>query len=141
VPNPIIEHNYVYGLRAFGASHNEAFTIRSFTGTACTVRKNKFIADSGNDSGAIFLQAYVGDIGNVTIDDNYMSCPGNHTLAADTNGASYTGPMNFTNNRWGPHGVGFLNASISGFTPATWTSNYEYDANNPPTYEGAAVTY
>lgn len=76
--NSTIERNYVTGLVAWGdpgkdGNHSDAFTIRDFSAEEnqnrrAVVRNNRFNEDSGNDSGALFLQTYSGEIENVLLE-------------------------------------------------------------------------
>lgn len=84
--NPVIEGNYVHDLYAWGdpgttGNHVAAFTIRDFNGTdlpdrILTVRNNRFVCDSGNDSGACFIQpegGWLPGIHDVLISGNLLA--------------------------------------------------------------------
>lgn len=133
----VIEGNYVYGLRSgfYGTppqqSHNEAATIRSFTGTSLQWRNNRLESLSGADSGAMFIQTFASDIRNVTLSGNLF-----HTMAWNlpleaAYGNTYSN-MQAINNRFVVPPGGFGVAYVTGGPGwAVWSENYRYDASAP----------
>ena len=139
----LIEHNYVHDLRAglYGPgpemSHNEAGTIRGYTGSSLIWRKCKLISNSGSDSGALFIQTYDSNISNVLVEDNYFETPNYGLRLRAEYGHTYSA-MSSNNNRFGPCGYGPAE-TYNGPGWASWTNNYGYNGSNPPTYAGASV--
>lgn len=133
VHNALAENNYVYGLRSYGDSHNEAATIRDFVKNSANTRTVKFInnrldCSSGNATGGLFIQPTWLDIYNGLIQGNYLEGEG-YNLYLENKDGIY-GNMRAIDNRfrptgWGPH------ANPSGFGWAVWTDNYRYDSTKP----------
>ncbi|WP_125778247.1 hypothetical protein [Antribacter gilvus] len=81
-----VERNYVTGHVAWGdaagsGNHSDAFTIRDFSAASrsdrsLVVRNNRFDCDSGNATGAFFIQTYAGRIDNVHIEGNLLEGEG-----------------------------------------------------------------
>lgn len=141
-----IEGNYVTGLTAFGdpgttGNHSDAFTIRDFITTSnpnrrATIINNRFNCDSGNDTGAFFIQQTWNDnIDYVAIEGNLLEGEG-YQLALEGN--TYGTHMSAVNNRFS--GTGYGPALVQGSGPgwATWSNNF---INNPSATnnQGAAV--
>lgn len=132
----IVEGNYVTGLTAFGdpgttGNHSDAFTIRDFVTTSnpgrqALVKNNRFDCNSGNDTGAIFIQQTWGDdISNVTIEGNLLE-GGGYQLQLEGN--TYGTNMKAVNNRFSGTGYGPAAKAGSGPGWGVWTNNY---LNNP----------
>ena len=141
VTSGLIEHNYIYSLRGGGTppddSHNEAGTVRSFTGTSLVWRNNKLICLTGHDSGALFLQTYAGDINNVSVEGNYFETASWCLYLEQSYGNTYSN-MSAVNNRFKQSGFGPI-AEVGGPGFAVLSQNYFYNASNPPTYAGSSV--
>ena len=81
-----VSGNYVTDLRSWGdggtsGNHSDGFTVRDFDsartpGRSLLIRNNRFDSDSGNDTGALFIQTYSGDIDNVTVEGNLLEGDG-----------------------------------------------------------------
>lgn len=138
-------NNYVHRLRGYGnpattGSHNEAATVRDHQPGAgnrtLTFRGNFLTSDSGNDTGALFLQPYGGFINNVTIENNLVA-GGGYQLILEGNHSGYGNNMRSINNRFSGTGFG------PGYTDggpgwALWTGNYR-NAPGQPDNKGAVV--
>ncbi|OQB07927.1 MAG: hypothetical protein BWY17_05171 [Deltaproteobacteria bacterium ADurb.Bin207] len=128
-----VEQNYVHDLRAgmFGnppqPSHNESATIRSFGGTSLLWKNNRLESFSGSDSGALFIQAYAGEIRNVVIEGNFMDTYG-YDLPLETHGQNGYSNMKAIDNRFGlsGYGVGYV---TGGPGWDVWADNYIYEKN------------
>lgn len=131
-----IEGNYVTGLTAYGdpattGNHSDAFTIRDFVTTnnpsrKAVVKNNRFDCNSGNDTGALFIQQTWGDdIDNVLIEGNLLEGLG-YQLQLDGN--TYGSRMYVINNRLSGTGFGAAAMGGSGQGWGTWTNNF---INNP----------
>jgi len=133
VHNALAENNYVYGLRSYGDSHNEAATIRDFRKNSTNTRTVKFLnnrldCSSGNTTAALFIQPTWVDIYNGLIQGNYLEGEG-YNLYMENKGGIY-GNMRAIDNRFRPTGWGPA-ATPSGFGWAAWSDNYRYDATKP----------
>lgn len=129
----VVENNYVDNLSAYGdgatdGNHSDAFTVRDFDASAVpsrtlTVRDNRFDCDSGNDTGAVFIQTYNGDISNVSLTGNLLEGDGYQLGLESGFGHTYSG-MVATDNRFS--GTGWGPAYIGGTGPnwSTWSGNY-----------------
>lgn len=129
-----IQGNYVHQLRAFGGSHNEAFTIRDFpTNTNpsrfMNILNNRFDASSGNDTGAAFIQTYGGDINNVLFEGNLLEGEGYQLGLEAGFGNIYGTSMRVNNNRFTGtgYGVGYITDAGLGYGWSQWTNNYLYN--------------
>lgn len=129
-----IQGNYVHQLRAFGSSHNEAFTIRDFpTNTNpnrfMNILNNRFDASSGNDTGAAFLQTYGGDINNILFEGNLFEGSGYQLGLEAGYGNIYGTSMRVNNNRFTGtgYGVGYITDAGLGYGWSQWTNNYIYN--------------
>ena len=111
----LVEGNYVTDLRAWGdgsttGNHSDAFTVRDFDADSApdrslVIRNNRFDSDSGNDTGALFIQTYSGDIDNVFIEGNLLE-GGGYQLGLEVNGDSTYGNLSATDNRFSGTGYG-----------------------------------
>ncbi len=134
----LVEHNYVTGLVAWGdgattGNHSDAFTIRDFDGRhraarRAIVRNNRFDCNSGNDTGALFIQTFAGRIDNVTIEGNLLE-GGGYQLGLNQANHPY-GAMRASNNRF--TGTGYGPAYVqNGSGWSEWVDNYRYDPAAP----------
>ncbi len=141
-----VEGNYVTGLVAWGnpattGNHSDAFTIRDFTNRSradrqLTVVNNRFNADSGSDTGALFIQTYSGSIDNVLIQGNLLEGNG-YQLGLNQMNDSYSN-LRSVNNRFSGTGFGATYAQGgSGWTQ--WDSNYIYKSSATDS-KGAVVS-
>ncbi len=130
----LIENNYVHDLRAYGDSHNESGTIRSFNPTndpsITNIWRNNWLESmTGSDSGALFGQPYSTDINNVYIEGNYLKTY-NYCVVIGTYGSNTYRNYNVNNNRFEQVGFGPFWVNYGpGF--ATWTENYYNNSANP----------
>lgn len=138
-----VQGNYVHQLRAFGGSHNEAFTIRDFpTDTnpsrSINILNNRFDSSSGNDTGAAFLQTYGDDINNVLFEGNLLEGEGYQLGLEAGFGNIYGTSMRVNNNRFTGtgYGVGYVSDAGLGYGWSQWTNNYIY---NPGAVNGQGV--
>lgn len=131
-----IEGNYVTGLVAWGdpattGNHSDAFTIRDFTDRSnadrqLTVLNNRFNADSGSDTGALFIQTYSGSIDNVLIQGNLLEGNG-YQLGLNEMNSSYSN-LRSVDNRFSGTGFGATYVQRgSGWTD--WSNNYIYKSS------------
>lgn len=131
-----IEGNYVTGLTAYGdpsttGNHSDAFTIRDFVTTSnptryAIIKNNRFNSNSGNDTGAFFVQQTWGDdIDNVLIGGNLLEGLG-YQLVLDGN--TYGNRLYVINNRFSGTGYGAAAMGGSGSGWGVWTNNF---INNP----------
>lgn len=142
----IVEHNYVTRLKAYGdgattGNHSDAFTIRDFDASAkpsraVIVRNNRFDCNSGNDTGAFFIQTYAGNINNVTATGNLLEGSGYNLGLNQDFGNTYANVM-ATNNRFTPSGYGAAYVQGGGGWTG-WSNNYINDATKPNN-QGAVV--
>ncbi len=132
----LIERNYVTDLIAWGnaattGNHTDGFTIRDFSAAEradrqLVVRNNRFGSDSGNDTGAFFIQAYSGRIDNVTVEGNLLEGKG-YQLALESKNYGYSN-VRAMNNRF--TGTGFGPAYVTGGSGwQQWQDNYIYSAS------------
>lgn len=138
-----VQGNYVHQLRAFGVSHNEAFTIRDFPtnivpNRSINILNNRFDASSGNDTGAAFLQTYGDNINNVLFDGNLLEGEGYQLGLEAGYGNIYGTSMRVNNNRFTGtgYGVGYVTDAGLGYGWSQWTNNYIY---NPGAVNGQGV--
>lgn len=131
-------NNYVHQLRGYGnpattGSHNEAATVRDHNpgpgNRQLTFRGNYLTSDSGNDTGALFLQPYGGFINNVTVENNLLA-GGGYQLILEGNYNGYGNNMRSINNRFSATGFG------PGYTDggpgwSLWTENYRNAPGQP----------
>lgn len=130
----LIAGNYVTGLVAWGdgattGNHSDAFTIRDFSSErrpdrSLIVRDNRFDCDSGNDTGALFIQTYSGRIDNVLVQGNLLEGNG-YQLGLEQKNSPYSN-LRAVNNRfsgtgWGPTYV------TGGPGWDEWEANYLFD--------------
>lgn len=146
----IAEGNYVHDLRAFGdagttGSHNASLTIRDFDtrdtpSRRLTVRNNRLDCDSGNDSGAVFIQAWAGFIDQVLLEGNLLEGNG-YQLVLEANEAGYGRNMGAVNNRFSGtgYGPGYVDARDLDHRWTTWRDNALHDPDAPE-HRGAPVT-
>lgn len=134
----LVEHNLVTDLVAWGdgatdGNHSDAFTIRDFDASRhknrqAIIRNNRFDCDSGNDTGALFIQTYSGRIDNVTVEGNLLEGGGYQLGLNEANNPYST--MHASNNRF--TGTGYGPAYVQGGSGWTsWTDNHLYDASQP----------
>ena len=138
----IADGNYVHDLRAFGdagttGSHNESFTIRDFDPSdnparRLVVRNNRLDCDSGNDSGAMFIQAYAGYIDQVRLEGNLLEGNG-YQLVLEANGSGYGMNLAAVDNRFSGtgYGAGYVDDGGQGYGWTTWEDNYVDDPSRP----------
>jgi hypothetical protein len=138
----IADGNYVHDLRAFGdpattGSHNESFTIRDFDPSdnpdrRLVVRNNRLDCDTGNDSGAMFIQAYAGYIDQVRLEGNLLEGNG-YQLVLEANGSGYGMSMAAVDNRFSGtgYGPGYVDDGGQGYGWTTWEDNYIDDPSRP----------
>lgn len=110
----LVERNYVTGLVAWGdaatvGNHSDAFTVRDFDASLnperrLVVQGNRFDCNSGNDTGALFIQTYAGRIDNVVIERNLLEGAG-YQLALNEVNAPY-GDLQAVDNRFSGTGYG-----------------------------------
>lgn len=131
----LVEHNLVTGLLAWGdgakdGNHSDAFTVRDFDVTThpqrrLVVRNNRFDCDSGNDTGALFIQTYAGPIVNALVEGNLLE-GGGYQLGLNEANHPYRG-LSAVNNRFS--GTGYGPAYVQGGGGwDQWKDNYLYDA-------------
>lgn len=131
-----IEGNYVTGLVAWGdpattGNHSDAFTIRDFTNGSradrqLTVLNNRFNANSGSDTGALFIQTYSGTINNVIIQGNLLEGNG-YQLGLNQMNEPYSN-LRSVNNRFSGTGFGATYVQ-NGPGWAQWDGNYVYSSS------------
>lgn len=144
----LAEQNYVANLRAYGnpatsGSHNEAATIRDFVKSGKGSRTVKFLnnkLDSGgagdNETGAMFIQPWLGNINNGLLQGNHFIGGGYNLYIENHSGHTY-GNMQAINNRFTSTGYG-PSAVASGPGWKVFQDNYLYDETKPDT-KGPAV--
>ncbi|MGH8240716.1 MAG: hypothetical protein ACREXP_27370 [Steroidobacteraceae bacterium] len=135
----VVENNYVTRLRAWGdagttGSHNESMTVRDFDPRSrpersLTIRSNRFVSKSGNDSAAFFIQPFGGYIDQVLIRDNVLESF-NVGLALEVRPNGYGSHMRALNNRFvrGQSGPAYVDGGPGW---AEWSENHFYDAAAP----------
>lgn len=143
----LIEGNYVTGLRAYGdpsttGNHSDAFTVRGFStsansGRTLTVRNNRLNCNSGNDTGAFFVQTWEDNIGNVTAEGNLLEGDAYQLVLSGGFGNNYSN-MKAINNRFSNTGYG---ASYVADGPgwSQWSENYVNDPSKPD-HKGQALS-
>ncbi len=145
VADCLIENNYVHDLRAYGdpkttGSHNESATIRGYVGNSLIFQNNSFTCKTGNDSGALFIQAYANYINNVSVTGNFLDSFG-WDLGLEANNNGYGSQMRAVNNRFvdeGSEGLG--TAYVTGGSGwSEWSENYVDDPTDPD-HKGASVS-
>jgi hypothetical protein len=136
----LIEHNYVHRLVRWGdpfttGNHSSGLTIRDFSDIdrpdrTATIRNNRFMADSGNDTGAVFIAAQEGRINNVRVEGNLMEGNTNNLiLEANRNGYDN---ISIINNRFNPSPTAYNTFFMQGGPgPAIWRDNYRFDPSAP----------
>jgi hypothetical protein len=145
--NALAEGNYVRGLRTAGDAHNDGATIRDFPldrnpGRTLAFRNNRIDCSTGQDTGALFIQTYGGDIDNVTVEGNLLE-GGGYQLGLESGfGNAYGKNMKSVNNRftgsgWGP---AYVTANGVDYKWAVWQDNFLLDPNAPDAKGKAAVT-
>jgi hypothetical protein len=142
----MVEGNYVTGLTANGDSatsgnHSDAFTVRDFDvstnpGRTLQVRNNRFDCDSGNDTGAFFIQTYGGPIANLTATGNLLE-GGGYQLGLNQEGIHEYSNLVATDNRFS--GTGYGAAYVQGGNGWTgWDRNF-IDAPMADDHRGTAI--
>lgn len=146
----VIEGNYVTKLVAWGdpagdGNHSDGFTVRDFNASTTPsrtlmVRGNRIDCDSGNDSGAFFIQTYGGNIRNVTAQDNLLEGGGYQLVLGGGFGNSYSN-MRAINNRFS--GTGYGAGYVAYDQGSGWTEQRDNYINNPakPDNKGTAVAF
>lgn len=136
--NALVEGNYVTRLLAWGDSatdgnHSDGFTIRDFDIASdrtrqAIVRNNRFDCDSGNATGAVFIQTYAGPIGNVRLEGNLLE-GGGYQLSLNQTNHRYSN-MSAVNNRFS--GTGWGPSAVQGGPGwQTWRDNHLLDLSAP----------
>ena len=140
----LVEQNYVVGLVSFGtgATHSDAFTIRDLDGSqkpdrVGIVRNNRFNCDGGDESGALFLQAW-GKIHNVTVEGNLLE-GGGYQLTLETKDGGTYGNIKAMDNRFSGTGWGAVNTVLGGPGWTVWQQNY-YNSWTAANNQGAPVS-
>jgi len=141
--NAIAIGNYVHRLRSYGdpagdGSHNESFTIRDFVTTANPNRRarvlgNRFDSSSGNDSGALFIQTYAGNIDMLQIEANLLEGGGYQLVLEAHSGNVYGRNMRAVNNRFSGSGYGpaYVDGKGLNYGWLEWRDNYINDPTQP----------
>lgn len=139
----IAEGNLVHALRASGdpagsGSHNEALTIRDFDRSQAPsrrarVRYNRLDCQTGNDTGALFIQTYGGDIDGVTLEGNLLSGGGYQLILEAGFGHVYGEDMGAMNNRFSGtgYGPGYADGKGLGYGFSVWEDNAIDDPSKP----------
>lgn len=145
--NALAEGNYVRGLRTAGDAHNDGATVRDFpldknAGRTLTFRNNRIDCSTGQDTGALFIQTYGGDIDNVTVEGNLLEGGGYQLGLESSHGNQYGRNMRSINNRFTGSGWGaaYVTANGVGYKWAVWQDNFLLDANAPDAKGKAAGT-
>lgn len=142
VEDSVYEEGTAYGNPATSGSHNEALTHRS-TAVNTFNRCRLDCFGQGNLSAVVQVQGDGSAAGNLALDSCFLNSGDiYYALVADTHpgGSLVAGSIDVTNSRWPTlTSVGYSIESGWG-AKGTWTGNYRYDASNPPTYAGPAVT-
>ena len=143
-----VEGNYVNNLRSWGdgatnGNHSDALTVRDFDLSSNAARQlaisnNRLDCDSGNDTGALFIQTYSGNISNVTIEGNLLEGKGYQLVLVAGSGHTYSN-MKAINNRMTGTGWG---TGYVGSGPG-WTEQFDNYINDPTQTEnkGQPVTF
>jgi hypothetical protein len=142
----VVEGNYVTGLLAHGdaagdGNHSDAFTVRDFDtsqepGRTLLVADNRFDCSSGNDTGAVFVQTWTGDIDNVRFTGNLLE-GGGYQLGLNQDFGSEYGDLVAVDNRFS--GTGYGAAYVQGGTGWTrWADNHIDDPTRTE-HRGAQV--
>jgi hypothetical protein len=134
----VVEGNYVAKLRAWGdprttGNHSDGFTVRDFAdarGRTLIVRNNRIDCNSGNDSGAFFIQTYSGNIANVTAEGNLLEGGGYQLVLGAGFNHSYKN-MRAINNRMSGTGAGPAHVDPDGPGWAQAADNYINDPDQP----------
>lgn len=134
----LAEGNYVRGLRTAGDAHNDGATIRDFpldrnAGRTLTFRNNRIDCSTGQDTGALFIQTYGGDIDNVTVEGNLLEGGGYQLGLESSHGNQYGRNMKSVNNRFTGSGWGaaYVTENGVGYKWAVWQDNHLFDPNAP----------
>ncbi|MFI6093956.1 hypothetical protein ACIA8G_00265 [Lentzea sp. NPDC051213] len=132
----LAEGNYVRGLRTAGDAHNDGATVRDFpldrnAGRKLTFRNNRIDCSTGQDTGALFIQTYGGDIDNVTVEGNLLEGGGYQLGLESSHGNQYGRNMRSINNRFTGSGWGaaYVTANGVGYKWAVWQDNFLLDMN------------
>jgi hypothetical protein len=146
----VADGNLVRGLRAYGdpattGSHNESLTVRDFPTDAkpsrrMRIRNNLLECKTGNDSGAIFIQSYAGDIDQVLIEGNLL-VDGGYQLVLEANGGNVYGKnMSAVDNRFSGtgYGPGYVDGKGLSYGFSVWKDNHLHDPTKPD-HKGAVV--
>jgi hypothetical protein len=137
----LVEQNYVHSLRAYGngattGSHNESASIRGYGGLHLVFRNNRLISKTGNDSGALFIQAWAQAINHSLITGTLFES-NSYGMPLEANNHGYGNDMKAVNNRFVKGGYG--PAYVTGGPGwAQWTENY-YDSPTSPDHKGTAI--
>ncbi len=136
--NALAEGNYVRGLRTAGDAHNDGATIRDFPldrnpSRTLAFRNNRIDCSTGQDTGALFIQTYGGDIDNVTVEGNLLEGGGYQLGLESSHGNQYGRNMRSINNRFTGSGWGaaYVTANGVGYSWAVWQDNHLLDPNAP----------
>ncbi|MFS8104398.1 hypothetical protein LFM09_45560 [Lentzea alba] len=134
----LAEGNYVRGLRTAGDAHNDGATVRDFpldrnAGRTLTFRNNRIDCSTGQDTGALFIQTYGGDIDNVTVEGNLLEGGGYQLGLESSHGNQYGRNMRSINNRFTGSGWGaaYVTSNGVGYKWAVWQDNFLLDMNAP----------
>ncbi|SER86115.1 hypothetical protein SAMN05216188_116157 [Lentzea xinjiangensis] len=136
--NGLAEGNYVRGLRTAGDAHNDGATVRDFPldrnpARTLTFRNNRIDCSTGQDTGALFIQTYGGDIDNVTVEGNLLEGGGYQLGLESSHGHRYGRNMKAVDNRFTGSGWGaaYVTANGVGYSWAVWEDNFLLDVNAP----------
>ncbi|HUQ55857.1 hypothetical protein [Lentzea sp.] len=136
--NALAEGNYITGLRTAGDAHNDGATIRDFPlnrnpNRTLAFRNNRIDCSTGQDTGALFIQTYGGDIDNVTVEGNLLEGGGYQLGLESSHGHQYGRNMRSTNNRFTGSGWGaaYVTENGVGYKWAVWQNNFLLDPNAP----------
>ena len=131
--NATATNNYVHQLRHDADSHNEAATIRDFETDKNPNRRlvflnNRFDSSSGQDTGALFIQTYGGNIDQVTVEGNLLEGQGYQLGLEAGFGNTYGRNMKAINNRFTGTGWGAAYVTRNGVSYGwgEWKDNYLY---------------
>lgn len=138
----LADGNYVHRMRAWGdptkdGSHNSAATLRDFVthlhpDRRGIIRNNRFDIDSGNDTGALFMQTS-GNIDQIAVEGNLFEGQ-NYQLQLEARfGNVYGRNMSVVNNRFSGTGYGYCHVETGGLSYkwSVWTDNYINDTAKP----------
>jgi hypothetical protein len=136
--NALADGNYVRGLRTAGDAHNDGATIRDFPldrnpNRTLAFRNNRIDCSTGQDTGALFIQTYGGDIDNVTVEGNLLEGGGYQLGLESSHGNQYGRNMRSMNNRFTGSGWGaaYVTENGVGYKWAVWQNNFLLDPNAP----------